>query len=84
MNARTSARLAWSLWSVGLVVLVASITFSFTVGGGGVHAEVTQAVAFFAIGTAGLAVARRQPSSSPGEGTIVAGRLPSLIVGDGA
>ena len=66
MNERTSARLAWSLWAVGLVVLVGSIAFSYTVGGGGNYAEASQAVAFFAIGTAGLAVARRQPRNPVG------------------
>jgi signal transduction histidine kinase len=68
MTDRTSTRLAWGLFLGGIAALMAASLLDVADRRPGqfVAANVTQLIAFLAIGLAGLAVARRQPANAIG------------------
>ncbi len=66
MTVRTVNRLAWSLWALGLVGFAAAQVLSVLNGTQFSLAEASQSIAFFAIGTTGLVVARHQPGNALG------------------
>ncbi len=61
MKTRTASRLAWSLWALGLATFAAAQALSVVNKTHFSLAEATEGIAFFAIGTAGLVVARHRP-----------------------
>ena len=60
------ARLAWGLWALGISGIVVAAAFGIADGKGGQWNGFTQVVAFFAVGTIGLVVARHQPENPLG------------------
>ncbi len=63
---RGSPRLAWWLFAVGCVGLVASFVFRAVNARATGVADITQPLAFLAIGIAGLAIATRKPENAVG------------------
>jgi signal transduction histidine kinase len=68
MTEQTSRRFAWGLFLAGLVASIASTVLDLADGRPGQWsaANITQPIAFLAIGLAGLAIARRQPRNAVG------------------
>ena len=66
MTAGTVRRLAWCLWALGLVAFAAAQIFSVLNRTHFSLAEASQSMAFFAIGTVGLIVARHQSANPLG------------------
>jgi hypothetical protein len=103
MTPRSSNRLAWTLWATGLSGIAFGLILDTVTRRPGDWSYITQVFAFFATGTTGLIVARKQPgnligygtglqgmadrlaalggeleiASTPGAGTLVAGRSPA-------
>ncbi|MDP9299417.1 MAG: histidine kinase, partial [Actinomycetota bacterium] len=66
MTERTTERLAWLLWAIGVIGVAGAVAFGIADGKGAQWNGFTQVVAFFAIGTVGLVVARHQPKNPLG------------------
>ena len=66
MTERTRRRLAWTIWIVGLVVMVGAMTLRFTLHEPFQPADLSQPLAFAAIGAVGLIVALHQPRNPIG------------------
>jgi signal transduction histidine kinase len=60
------SRLAWGLWALGVSGIVVAAGFGIADGKGAQWNGLTQVVAFFAVGTIGLVVARHQPKNPLG------------------
>ena len=60
MTGRTASRLAWFLWALGIAGLAVALLLSLADGKGLDRSGITQELAFFAVGTVGLVVARHQ------------------------
>jgi len=63
---RTRRRLAWTIWIVGVVVVVGAMTFRFTLHEPFQPADLTEPLAFASIGVVGLIVALHQPRNPIG------------------
>src|SRR6185295_11760832 len=63
---RTLPRLAWTIWIVGVVVMVGAMTFRFTLHEPFQPADLTEPLAFASIGVVGLIVALHQPRNPIG------------------
>src|SRR5438105_5072102 len=61
-----SKRLAWAMWAFGVVALVGSFTAAAALVHDFKWTNISQALAFLAIGTAGLAIILRQPRNAVG------------------
>src|SRR5438105_4933193 len=61
-----SKRLAWAMWAFGVVALVGSFTAAAALVHDFKWTNISQAFAFLAIGTAGLAIVLRQPRNAVG------------------
>ncbi len=66
MTPRTSNRLAWALWGIGSGAIVGALLFDAATHRPQDWSYATQALAFLAVGTTGLIVARKQPSNPIG------------------
>ena len=60
------SRLAWGLWALGISGVVVAAAFGIADRRGAQWNGFTQVVAFFAVGTVGLVVARHQPKNPLG------------------
>ncbi|TMK36606.1 MAG: hypothetical protein E6G58_05145 [Actinobacteria bacterium] len=60
------SRLAWWLWALGILGVAIAAAFGIADGKGAEWNGFTQVVAFFAVGTIGLVVARHQPKNPLG------------------
>jgi len=60
------SRLAWWLWALGILGVAVAAAFGMADGKGAEWNGFTQVVAFFAVGTIGLVVARHQPKNPLG------------------
>ena len=66
MTERTRRRLAWTIWIVGVVVIVGAMTFRFTLHEPFHPSDLSEPLAFASIGVVGLIVALHQPRNPIG------------------
>ena len=64
--ARRASRLAWALWSLGVIAFSGAVALSVITHSGFSVGDLSQAIAFFSIGTVGLVLVRSRPDNAVG------------------